>query len=76
MAKTQEELNIIKEEVKALNEKLAELTDEELAQVTGGLLPKDHYENVILKNENQQNASVQTYPKDIGSDKNAKVIFN
>ena len=36
MAKTQEELNALKEEVETLNKKLAELTDEELAQVTGG----------------------------------------
>ena len=34
--KTQEELNAIKEEVKTLNNKLAELTDEELRQVFGG----------------------------------------
>ena len=34
--KTQEELNAIKEEVKTLNNKLAELTDEELKQVFGG----------------------------------------
>ena len=33
---TQEELNDLKEEIKALNKKLAELTDEEFAQVTGG----------------------------------------
>ena len=36
MAKTQEELNALKEEVETLNKKLAELTEEELAQVTGG----------------------------------------
>ena len=36
MSKTKEELNKIKEEVEAVNEKLAELTEEELAQVTGG----------------------------------------
>ena len=36
MAKTQDELNALKEEVEALNKKLAELTDEELAQVSGG----------------------------------------
>ena len=36
MAKTQEELNAIKEDVETLNNKLNELTDEELAQVTGG----------------------------------------
>ena len=34
--KTKEELNALKEEVAALNKKLAELTDEELAQVAGG----------------------------------------
>ena len=34
--KTKEELNALKEEVKTLNRKLAELTEEELAQVTGG----------------------------------------
>ena len=34
--KTKEELNALKEEVEALNKKLAELTDEEFAQVTGG----------------------------------------
>ena len=34
--KTQEELNILKEEIKAINEKLRELTDDEMEQVTGG----------------------------------------
>lgn len=33
--KTKEELNIIKEEIETLNKKLVELTEEELAQVTG-----------------------------------------
>ena len=37
--KSKEELNTIKEEVETLNEKLAELTPEEIAQVTGGLVP-------------------------------------
>ena len=37
--KTQEELNALREEVEALNKKLAELTEEELKQVTGGFLP-------------------------------------
>ena len=32
--KTQEELNALKEEVEAVNEKLAELTPEEIAQVS------------------------------------------
>ena len=34
--KTKEELNALKEEVKNLNEKLSVLTEEELAQVSGG----------------------------------------
>ena len=34
--KTKEELNTLKEEVEAVNEKLAELTPEEIAQVNGG----------------------------------------
>ena len=37
--KTQEELNILKEEVETLNRKLAELTEDELAQVCGGGVP-------------------------------------
>ena len=40
--KTNEELNALKEEVEALNKKLAELTDEELAQVSGGSRPIIH----------------------------------
>ncbi len=36
MAKTKEELNALKEEVETVNEKLQELTEEELEQVTGG----------------------------------------
>ena len=35
--KTQEELNALKEEVETLNKKLAELTDEELASLSGGV---------------------------------------
>ena len=34
--KTKEELNTQKEEVETVNKKLHELTEEELAQVTGG----------------------------------------
>ena len=36
MAKTKVELNALKEEFETLNKKLVELTEEELAQVTGG----------------------------------------
>ena len=34
--KTKEELNALKEEVETVNKKLHELTEEELAQVSGG----------------------------------------
>ena len=37
--KTKEELNALKEEGETLNKKLAELTEEELEQVTGGTVP-------------------------------------
>ena len=37
--KTKEELCALKEEVETLNKKLAELTEDELAQVVGGVLP-------------------------------------
>ena len=42
--KTQEEQNTLKEEVETLNKKFAELTDEELAQVSGGrnVHPDEH----------------------------------
>ena len=35
--KTKEELNALKKEVEALNAKLAELAEEELAEVSGGI---------------------------------------
>ena len=37
--KTKEELNALKEEVETVSRKLHELTEEELAQVSGGLDP-------------------------------------
>ena len=38
MSKTNEELNELKKEVESVNEKLQELTEEEIAQVSGGVL--------------------------------------
>ena len=35
--KTPEELKVLKEEVETLNKKLAELSEEELSQVSGGV---------------------------------------
>ena len=37
MSKTKEELNALKEEINKVNEKICELTPEELEQVNGGL---------------------------------------
>ena len=37
--KTKEELNALKEEVDTLNKKLAELSEDELKQITGGVTP-------------------------------------
>lgn len=65
MSKAKEELVQLKNEYESLSNKLAELTDEELKFVSGGILPKEHDEQLI-----------QSYKKDIGSDKNAKVIFD
>ena len=42
MSKTNEELNELKKEVEAVNEKLQELTPEEIAQVSGGGCPVSH----------------------------------
>ena len=41
--KTKEELNALKEEVETVSKKLAELTEEELAQVSGGAGPRDRF---------------------------------
>ena len=51
MAKTQEELNALKEEVESLNKKLHELTEEELAQVSGGSWVYEDIE-ITLESEN------------------------
>ena len=46
--KTKEELNALKEEVETLNKKLAELTEEELNQVTGGDYPNWYNKDFII----------------------------
>ena len=43
--KTEEELNALKEEVETLNRKLHELTEEELAEVSGGRYIQDLVDN-------------------------------
>ena len=44
--KTKDELNTLKEEVETLNRKLAELTDDELEQVSGGAI-LGYYDAII-----------------------------
>ena len=46
--KTKEELDEIKEEVETVSRKLHELTDEELAQVYGGVLPAPYKLDIEL----------------------------
>ena len=63
--KTQEELNALKKEVEALNAKLAELTEEELEQVTGGdISPSGAH---IVENPNDVHLTVEGYPA-VGGD--------
>ena len=47
--KTKEELNVLKEEIESVNEKLAELTPEEIAQVSGGIGECDHFVSTGLE---------------------------
>lgn len=58
--KTKEELQQLRKELLELSKKLSELTKEELEELDLDELEK---------------ATGGTYKKDIGSDKNAKVIF-
>ena len=53
--KTKEELNKLKTEYAAMNEKLAELSDDELEQVTGGQYVNHDYPSLkALNNFNRQ----------------------
>ena len=63
--KTKEELNALKEEVEALNKKLRELTEEELAQVEGGA----GLENSALR------AVAQHFGKSIGRKADKDSVF-
>ena len=48
MSKTKEELNELKKEAESINEKLSELTPEELEQVNGGAKPLYIVDGVIM----------------------------
>ena len=58
MSKTKEELNKIKEDVEAVNEKLAELTPEEIAQVNGGVA-----RHTLVEEDPVQEDPVQEFQK-------------
>ena len=47
--KTKEELKALKEEVETLNKKLAELSEEELEQVSGGGIPRLKIKDIAVK---------------------------
>ena len=49
--KTVEELNALKKEVETLNKKLAELTDDELTQVSGGFIPPLPRAEILCRKE-------------------------
>ena len=52
MSKTKEELNELKKEVESINEKLSELTEEEIAQINGGRAPSFIQLATILRGDN------------------------
>ena len=72
--KTKEELNALKEETETLNKKLAELTEEELEQVTGGVtiikqnLVVRRAQQQLYKNYDKTGTAINTTLNDIFSD--------
>ena len=66
--KTKEELNALKEEVETLNKKLAELTEEELAQVCGGVAPTDDtsVSPIVPTGEHDFGFGADSAPIDVG----------
>ena len=67
MNKTENELNEIKEEIETLNQKLSELSEEELKEVTGGLLPIPYVSTVrnIIKTRVKSNFVSDSWKSDI-----------
>ena len=72
--KTKEELNELKIEYESLSRKLAELTDEELEQVTGGVtiikqnLVVRRAQQQLYKNYDKTGTAINTTLNDIFSD--------
>ena len=61
MSKSNEELNELKKEVETLNKKLQELTEEELAPVTGGYDPAVA-DQMIKKKRDELDTSKEANP--------------
>ncbi len=61
MMKTKEELHALKNEVEALNKKLAELSEEEVGKVVAGIAPGRVYweKNTVVKKSNNSGAKIQ-----------------
>ena len=70
--KTPEELNALKEEVETVNRKLHELTDEELAQVSGGVIIPESLINI--GNEENYELNLFELPSDVMHSDVMKVI--
>ena len=70
--KTKEELNTIEEEVETLNNKLKELTEDDLAQVTGGVISPDSLINI--RNEENYELNLFELPSDVMHSDVMKVI--
>ena len=76
--KTKEEINALKEEVEAVSRKLAELTDEELAQVSGGAMIVNYNMAANDTNTDVNRAAIQKEIDASGQqiDDNALLTFN
>lgn len=66
--KTKEELNTLKEEIEALNKKLAELSEDEMEQVTGGVVKSPKIFSPLLRLNNPEldlERGSKNYAKDL-----------
>ena len=63
--KSKEELNALKEEVETLNKKLAELTEEELAQVSGGVLRDPIKRDIVLPDVELPGDGIVTFEDEV-----------
>ena len=72
--KTKEELNALKKEVETLNEKQKELTEEELSQVSGGIIVFEKNFDGSAWKENSEEI-VWHSDSDAGAGNDDKVVY-